>query len=62
MLVITRGYQLEILGELDSSCEANEIVQTSMSLDCQGKKGNVGFKVAPWDALQSLEKSGASRF
>ncbi|CAK9079172.1 Probable folate-biopterin transporter 2 [Durusdinium trenchii] len=27
------------------SPQANEIVQTSMSLDCQGKKGNVGFKV-----------------
>jgi len=25
--------------------QANEIVQTSMSLDCQGKKGNIGFKV-----------------
>eukprot|EP00438_Fugacium_kawagutii_P007561 Skav204865 [mRNA] locus=scaffold1679:22578:30000:- [translate_table: standard] len=31
--------------QLRVSPQANEIVQTSMSLDCQGKKGNVGFKV-----------------
>lgn len=36
-----QGQQLQ----LRVSPQANEIVQTSMSLDCQGKKGNVGFKV-----------------
>ncbi|CAJ1401285.1 unnamed protein product [Effrenium voratum] len=35
--------------------QANEIVQTSMSLDCQGKKGNVGFRVVTRAVCKTAE-------
>lgn len=38
-------YRLDPLLQMRVTPQANEIVNTSMSLDCQGKKGNVGFRV-----------------